>query len=139
MILLTSFGDWHVIMIALDTFNFFVVLLYLMALHYLSSTLLYIVSFVRHLIVALYELVTRSIVPLFVHMTLNGMYNQNVSTVLFLDHWVHLIGFISSIDRRGLGIYIGSCRDISWMDSFVIRCGCLLLLDSLIMRMVQVK
>jgi len=88
MILLTSFGgalaDWYDrrhLMISLDAWNASVALLYLVALYYESPTLLYIVSFVRHSVVAMYEPVTRSIVPLLVKndeelkcaMTMNGM------------------------------------------------------------------
>lgn len=88
MVLLTSFGgvladrfDRRILMIALDTLNSAVALLYLVALHYSSPILLYAVSFVRHSVVAMYEPVTRSIVPLLVQtddelkfaMTMNGM------------------------------------------------------------------
>ena len=88
MILLTSFGgaladrfDRRKLMIALDAWNASVALLYLIALRYQSATLLYIVSFIRHSVVAMYEPVTRSIVPLLVGsddelkcaMTLNGV------------------------------------------------------------------
>ena len=88
MILLTSFGgaladrfDRRRLMIALDAWNAMIALLYLVALRYESATLLYVVSFVRHAVVALYEPVTRSIVPMLVTsdedlkyaMTMNGM------------------------------------------------------------------
>ncbi|KAL7536703.1 hypothetical protein ACHAXR_011274 [Thalassiosira sp. AJA248-18] len=88
MILFSSFGgaladryDRRKLMITLDAWNASVALLYLVALHYSSPMLLYTVSCVRHTVVAMYEPVTRSIVPLLVQsdeelkyaMTMNGM------------------------------------------------------------------
>lgn len=88
MILFTSFGgaladifDKRKLMIALDAWNSFVALFYLLALRYKSVSLLYAVSFVRNSFVAIYEPITRSIVPLLMEndhdlksaVTMNGM------------------------------------------------------------------
>ncbi len=88
MILFTSFGgvladlfDKRKLMIALDTWNSFVALFYLVALHYRSVSILYFVSFIRNSFVAIYEPITRSIVPLLMEndddlksaVTMNGM------------------------------------------------------------------
>ncbi len=88
MILFTYFGgaladnfDRRKLMITLDAWNATVAIFYILALKSQSPKFFYIVSLIRHTVVAIYEPITRSIVPLLVGsddelkiaMTMNGV------------------------------------------------------------------